>query len=180
MIEPTIICPNCQTEIKLTESLAAPLIQETRQHYEQELAHKEVDIARREAAVQELQSDLTKARETIDAQVAVKVTAEREKIAADEARKARLIFANDFEQKAKEIAELQAVLKERDVKLAEAQSVQVELLRKQRELDDAKREMDLTIEKRVQESLLIVRDKAKQEAEEGLRLKVVEKEAAPI
>ena len=26
MTEPTIICPNCKTEIKLTESLAAPLI----------------------------------------------------------------------------------------------------------------------------------------------------------
>lgn len=24
MTEPTIICPNCKTEIKLTESLAAP------------------------------------------------------------------------------------------------------------------------------------------------------------
>ena len=26
MTEPTIICPNCNTEIKLNESLAAPLI----------------------------------------------------------------------------------------------------------------------------------------------------------
>ena len=26
MIEPTITCPNCRTEIKLTESLAAPLL----------------------------------------------------------------------------------------------------------------------------------------------------------
>lgn len=26
MTEPTIICPNCKTEIKLTESLAAPLV----------------------------------------------------------------------------------------------------------------------------------------------------------
>lgn len=26
MTEPTIICPNCKTEIKLNESLAAPLI----------------------------------------------------------------------------------------------------------------------------------------------------------
>ena len=31
MTEPTIICPNCETEIKLTESLAAPLIASTRQ-----------------------------------------------------------------------------------------------------------------------------------------------------
>jgi len=27
MTEPTITCPNCKTEIKLTESLAAPLIE---------------------------------------------------------------------------------------------------------------------------------------------------------
>lgn len=30
MTEPTIVCPNCKTEIKLTESLAAPLIESTR------------------------------------------------------------------------------------------------------------------------------------------------------
>jgi len=30
MTEPTIICPNCRTEIKLTESLAAPLLEATR------------------------------------------------------------------------------------------------------------------------------------------------------
>ena len=36
--------------------------------------------------------------------------------------------------------------------------------------------MDLTIEKKVQESLLAVRDKAKLEAEEGLKLKVAEKD----
>ena len=35
MTEPTIICPNCKTELKLTESLAAPLIEATRTQYEQ-------------------------------------------------------------------------------------------------------------------------------------------------
>ena len=49
-------------------------------------------------------------------------------------------------------------------------------MRKQRELDDARREMDLTIEKRVQESLGSVREKAKLEAEDGLKLRVAEKE----
>ena len=62
------------------------------------------------------------------------------------------------------------------LRLAEAQKTQVDLLRKQRELDDAKRELDLTVEKQVQDSLAAVRDKAKQEAEEGLKLKVLEKE----
>jgi hypothetical protein len=72
--------------------------------------------------------------------------------------------------------DLQEVLTERDSKLAEAQTAQADLIRKQRELDDAKREMELTIEKRVQESLVVVRDKAKSEAAEGLKLKVSEKE----
>ena len=40
------------------------------------------------------------------------------------------------------------------------------------QLDDAKREIDLTIEARVQESLVNVRAKAKLEAEESLKLKV--------
>ncbi len=45
MTEPTITCPNCKTEIKLTESLAAPLIAATRQQFEKQLAQKDSDIA---------------------------------------------------------------------------------------------------------------------------------------
>src|SRR5205085_1658035 len=53
MAELTITCPKCRTEIKLTESLAAPLIADTRKHYEEELAKKEVEVANREAAIRE-------------------------------------------------------------------------------------------------------------------------------
>ncbi len=176
MNEPTIICPNCKAEIKLTESLAAPLIEATRQQYEQKIAQKEADVAKRETGIREQQADLTKARESIDEQVISRLKPEREKIVAEEFKRARLMMATDLEQKVKEVADLQEVLNERDIKLAEAQKAQADLIRKQRELDDAKREMDLTIEKRVQESLVVVRDKAKQEAEMGLKLKVLEKE----
>jgi hypothetical protein len=71
---------------------------------------------------------------------------------------------------------LQHVLQERDEKLAEAQKAHAELIRKQRELDDARRELDLTIEKRVQADLESARQKAKKEAEEELKLKVLEKD----
>jgi hypothetical protein len=101
---------------------------------------------------------------------------ERASIAAEESKKARLLIGTDLEAKIKELEDLQEILKQRDAKLAEAQKAQAELIRKQRELDDAKREMDLTIETRVQESLIAVRNKAKQEIEESLRLKVAEKE----
>ena len=176
MIEPIIHCPNCRTEIKLTESLAAPLIAETRQKFERTLAAKDAEVARREAVLKAKEGELAAAKAGIDEQVATKLKAERLVIVAEEAKKAKLLAASDLEQKAKELGDLQEVLKQRDVKLAEAQQAQADLLRKQRELDDAKREMDLTIEKKVQESLIAVRDKAKLEAEESLKLRVAEKE----
>ena len=176
MTEPTITCPNCKTEIKLTESLAAPLIEATRRDYEQRLAKKDVDIANRETSLREREEAVAKATETIDDQVAEKLQQERAKIAVDEAKKAKLALTADLDQKTKEITELQEILNQREAKLAEAQKAQAELIRKQRELDDAKRELDLTVEKRVQEGLSATRAEARKEAEEQLKFKVMEKE----
>jgi hypothetical protein len=176
MNEPVIHCPTCRTEIKLTESLAAPLIAETRRQFEQTLAAKDAEVAKREAALKTRESALAAAKASVDEVVATKVKAEREAIAAEEARKAKLLAASELDQKTKELGELQDVLKQRDAKLADAQKAQADLLRKQRELDDARREMDLTVEKKVQESLASVRDKAKLEVEEALKLRVQEKE----
>jgi len=176
MTEPIIACPKCKTEIKLTESLAAPLIESTRREFEKQLAQKDADIAKRETSLREREEALARAKETIDGQVVEKLELERAKIVAEEAKKAKLALANDLDQKSKEINDLHEVLKQRDAKLAEAQKAQAEIIRKQRELDDAKRELDLTVEKRIQEGLTVVREQARKEAEEQLKLKVMEKE----
>jgi hypothetical protein len=180
MAEPTVLCPQCKTEIKLTESLAAPLLESVRRDYEQRLTQKDADIAKRERLLNERAESIEKAKATIDQQIAIKLQQERVKVAAEEAQKAKLALGNDIEQKAREINVLQEILKQRDAKLAEAQMAQAELMRKQRELDDAKRELDLTIEKRVQASLAETREKAKLEAEEELKLRVMEKDQTII
>ena len=180
MTEPTIVCPNCHTEIKLTESLAAPLIAATRKQFEQQLAQKDSDIVQREQAMREKEKQLLDAKGKLDEQVADRVAEQlkqdRARIAAEESKKARLAAATDLEQKARELADLKEVLEQRDQKLAEAQKAQAELIKKQRELDDAKRELELTVEKRVQESLTATREQARREAEEAQKLKVLEKE----
>lgn len=176
MTEPTITCPGCKAEIKLTESLAAPILESARRDFELRLAQKDADFQKKEVQLREREAALARDREAIDGEVAAKLAHERARIAADEAKKARLAMATDLEQKAGEIAELQNVLRLRDAKLAEAQQAQADLLKKQRELDDARRELELTVEKRVQAGLDEVHIKARQEAEEGLKLKVTEKE----
>ncbi len=87
MTEPTITCPNCKTEIKVTESLAAPLLETTKRDYEQRLAQKEAERVTREAAIQEREAALAKDKETLDEQVAEKLKHQRAAIAAEEAKR---------------------------------------------------------------------------------------------
>ena len=176
MTEPTITCPNCKTEIKLTESLAAPLIESTRRDFEKRLALKDSDIAKKEEALREREEAVSKAKQAIDDQVAEKLLVERAKIVSEESKKAKLALQSDIDQKDRAYAELQDVLTQRNAKLAEAQQAQADLIRQKRELDDAKRELELTVEKRVQDGLLATREQAKKEAEESLKFKVMERD----
>ncbi|TYL86103.1 DUF2130 domain-containing protein [Bradyrhizobium cytisi] len=175
-IDANITCPSCHSEIKLTESLAAPLIAATKREYEKRAADRDAVLDKREAELRVQQVAVKEAQESVDVLVAERLKAERQSIAHDEARKAKLALATDLESHAREIADLKDVLIQRDTKLAEAQAAQVELLRKQRELDDARRELELSVEKRVQEALGAVREQARKDVEDTLRLKVSEKE----
>ena len=180
MTEPTITCPNCKTEIRLTESLAAPLIAATRKQFEERLSQKDAEVAKREESIREKEKQILEAKRNLDEQVsdqvAAQLKAERAQVIAEESKKAKLASAAEIDAKVRELSELQEVLKIRDEKLAEAQKAQAELIKKQRELDDAKRELELTVEKRVQDGLNEVRLQAKSQAEEEQKFKVMEKE----
>jgi hypothetical protein len=180
MTEPTIACPQCNTEIRLTESLAAPLIAATRKEFERRMATKEQEVADREHAIREKEKTVAEAKnrmqEQVADQVSVQLKSERTRVAAEEAKKAQVAAATEIESKNRELLELQEVLKIRDFKLGEAQKAQAELIKKQRELDDAKRELELTVEKRVQDGLTQVRNLARKEAEDGMKFKVMEKD----
>ena len=100
MTEPTLTCPSCSTEIKLTESLAAPLIADTRRRYETQLAQKEAEVAAREAAIRHQQEQLACARQAMDAEVATRLDQERGKIAVAEALKAKRLVETDLDARA--------------------------------------------------------------------------------
>lgn len=176
MAEPTIICPNCKSEIELTESLAAPIVEQMRERFRKHLDQEKAKLQEREKDLQEQHEVIARERRSMEEQIRTRLATERGKIVEEEAQKAKLVLKTDLEEKSAAIAALQEALTERDGKLADSQKAQAELLRKQRALEDEKRELDLTIERRVQESLELVRDKAKKEAEGELQLRVRERE----
>ncbi|WP_237762047.1 DUF2130 domain-containing protein [Legionella santicrucis] len=180
MSEPTIICPSCKSEIKLTESLAAPLIESTKKQYQEQLEKKDLEVVGREETIRQKENNLKEAQRHLDEQVLNKVQEqlkkERASIIQEEAKKAKLVLGTELENKTKELSDLQELLKAREEKLAVAQKAEAEFMKRQRELDDAKREMDLTIEKRIHEGLENARVNAKKEAEDSLNLKLKERE----
>jgi hypothetical protein len=130
----------------------------------------------KEENLQKQREALILKQENLEDQIATRLRAERSQIAETEAKKARQATAFELENKANEVVELQQVLAQNNEKLATAQHAQAELLRKQRALDDSRREFELTIEMRVQAGLSEVHTKARQEAEDALKLKVSEKD----
>lgn len=180
MSEPTVICPSCKSEIKLTESLAAPLLESTKKQFEEQIAQKDSEMESRESVIRQKEAVLKEKQQQIDEQVSDQVQEqlkkERVSIADEEAKKAKIALGTELENKAKEVKDLQEVLKARDEKLATAQKAEADFIKKQRELNDAKREMDLTIEKRINEGLELTRLNARKEAEDSLSLKLKERE----
>src|SRR5271165_3395574 len=110
MTEPTITCPSCSTEIKLTESLAAPLIRATREEYEAKIARKDAELSKRETELKAQFDAVEQARQSIDDQVLEKLKAGRAAIAAEEARKAKAAVDADLQSTAKEVTDLRELL----------------------------------------------------------------------
>jgi hypothetical protein len=175
-LEPSIVCPSCLTEIKLTETLAAPLIEAAKRDSEAKLRLKEAEIGKREEAIRQLRSEAKTAQEQNEAHLNERLQAERKKLAEEEARKARAAVATDMQFQTQQLDELKKAYEEREAKLAEAQKAQAEAVRKTRELAEKERELDLAVEKRVQESQAQIRERAKAETEQTLLLRVHEKE----
>lgn len=76
MTEPTVTCPKCHTVIRLTESLAAPLIAATREQFEQQLRERDEGVAKREQGVREMEKLIAEAKRALDDQIADQVAAQ--------------------------------------------------------------------------------------------------------
>lgn len=180
MNEPTIVCPECHAEIPLSQSLAAPLIDATRLEYEKKLRENNERINRQEEVLLAQQKSVEESQRQIDDKIAQSVASQLSEeranlIAAAEASASSKVAA-EIEQRDQELAALKQRGKDQDQKLAEAQKAQAQLIIREREIDDAKREIELTVQRKVQEDLDKVRASAISQTEENMRLKVSEKE----
>ena len=63
MTDPTITCPQCGNEIKLTNSLAAPIVEASKREFERQLAAKDSEVLARENALKQREEALPTGKE---------------------------------------------------------------------------------------------------------------------
>jgi len=190
MTDVKIECPHCHKSFKLNETLAAPLVEETRRKLEQEFEQKEETLESKRKAFadeqkaaeksrKEIELDkaaLAKEREKLDEQVAEQVAEQRAGIEREAAKKAKQKYDEKLAERDTEREELEEAMKAKDKKLAEAQQSQKDAIRKQRELDEKIREADLIAEKKAAELVAPQLEKAKKDADDAARMKILDKD----
>jgi hypothetical protein len=180
MSEQTISCPQCGTEIKLTESLAAPLVATVRSEYEKKLREQATSVAEEREALSQREASLRVAKsevqQQVDQQVEAKLALEKQALVQSEAARARQEVHDELVKQANDLADRDERLSELNAKLTVAQAAQAALLMKERELDDAKREFDLKLEQGIAARIAETRASALQEAQESLDLKIKERD----
>lgn len=190
MTDVKIECPHCHKSFKLNETLAAPLVEETRRKLEREFEEKEETLESKRKAFadeqkaaeksrKEIERDkaaLAKEREKLDEQVAEQVAEQRAGIEREAAKKAKQKYDEKLAERDTEREELEEAMKAKDKKLAEAQESQKDAIRKQRELDEKIREADLIAEKKAAELVAPQLEKAKKDADDAARLKILDKD----
>jgi hypothetical protein len=177
----TMQCPQCGHEMKVTESLAAPLIAAVERKYQQQMRDQQTQIAGREQEVSNRSAELEKqaadAERRMSEQVRIRLEAERKEVAAQEAERARRQVAAELDRQAGELKDRDARLESLTGKLKAAQEQEAEFLRQKRALDDERRELKLQVERQVQQELESVRRLAQQQVEEQTQLKLQDKDS---
>ena len=201
-----IDCPHCGGPIELTEALAGPMLESERRkavaETEQRFATERKAIEEAAAAKVRAEDAMTiaaleEAARARDAELAVareaEVAARKAKQEADEAKRnvevevtrrvdeqtaAAAIRAREeaARQFAVQLQSAQSEIAEKDAKLAVAQQLELEARRAKREAEEAKRDADLLLERRVDEERGKVREQALKERDDEYRVKILEKD----
>lgn len=174
--ETTVVCPRCELEFPLSETLAQPLIAAERAKIQREtqerasaLKNHEEDLATRQLALDDLKRQLDLRQNEIDAAVENKLRAERDVLAKAAEQKAAESYATRLQAAEQELAEKQA-------KLAEAENAELTLRKERRTLEEEKQRLELEIERRLQSERLRIREATQKEEEETYLLKIAEKD----
>lgn len=168
-MDQTIICPHCNREIPLSETLSHQIRENLRKEFDVEARERETAIIEREKNIDGQLKEIETARRTIAQQVSEQLKAKESKLrqtAKTEAESAIQV----------ELKDLQEQIKAKDQRLEESQNNEIELRKKARAVEDRQKSLELEVARKVDEEREKIRQTAADQFSEDHRLKDLEKD----
>jgi len=176
MNEPSITCPQCKSEVKLTESLAAPLVKQTEERYRRMMEERQKDLEGERDKLRAREASLQKAQEDLDATLRQRLAQERRAIADEEQKKARSSLQADLDAAKQEKDAVQTELDASRKKLLDARALELQLRQERQSLKEAQDQFELDKQRAIDEAKAAIRAEAAQQAEQQASFKLMEKQ----
>jgi hypothetical protein len=162
MADQVIICPHCHREIPLTEAISHQIREQLRKEFDSEVNKKEQELFQKEQALSEKEK-------VMEEDFAQKIKIEKAKLEEEAKKKAEQTIAV-------ELNDLKAQVTEKDQKLLEAQSAELELRKQRRELEERQRILELEMTRKLDDEREKIREETLSIFTEEHRLKDSEKD----
>ena len=173
MPEGTITCPKCGHTFEMSDALTHQIREHLKTELQADIARRETEAMRKieEARAREEQVAQQRAAlgDEVEKQLAAKLAVKLAEAEAKAAKKAGERFAEQMK-------ELQETMREKDESLKTFRENELELRRKQRELEKAKEDAELAMQRKLDEERTKIRQEAEGRVQEQHRLRDLDKE----
>jgi len=165
----TVVCPNCKSEVLLTEALTSQVHEHLEADFKERQALMQQSLAEREKQLAERQANIKKAQLELDTQVAQKLASERSRLVTAALNEAKLSLGVEMQ-------DLRTRLEERQRALQDAQKTELALRKRESALQSRAETLELEVVRKLGEERAKIRDQAREAASEEHSLKLAEKE----
>ncbi|OGP14957.1 MAG: hypothetical protein A2052_05440 [Deltaproteobacteria bacterium GWA2_54_12] len=169
MVEQTIKCPSCGSDIPLTEALSGQIKEGLRSEYELKAKQQELELRKREEEIKKRASELEVSKKSVDEMVARKLATERVRF-SEEARKKAL------EQVDTELRDLREERASKEKLLDESRKKELELLRRNRQIEEEKKALEIESARKLDAEREKIKQSALEMFSEEHRLRDLEKD----
>jgi len=166
-----IKCPNCGHEIDVENVMAADIEQKYQQQYQQKLQQSLDKVEADKRQLQDAQQKFEDARKNANEIFAQKMQQEKLKMETELQEQLRKSISADFENK---LRLLENNNKDNEEKLKEARKKEFEFLQKEQELKNKEAELEITLQKKMQQERETLSEQIRKQESEKNQLKETE------
>jgi len=166
-----ITCPNCGHTFDIEEALTEKIERHFKEEYQRKLREEHQKLQRQQQQLdlmrQQLEAQQREQNNILQQKLEARLNKERQKIQQE--------YLNNYQSI---IGELQQKLKQKEEETQALKDKELQLLRKEQELHDREKSIQIEVEKRLLEERRLLEEKARQQLEEvyGLKMRELKKQ----